>query len=235
MVRMLAGCRSPCSHSAGPAHSGAAAASSQTARTASGSRISPSSVAEASPWVKCSAVSADAPPPAVSARGRPVGGGSVQSGQEGGQGDGRLRGARRGGTVGGLARYPGGDDPGPRKPFGGLTKALRDGDRQRKVRGRGRAARRVPCAAARPRTASPKATRRRDRRRAATLGCPSHALRASRGDPPGRSAARAAEPESIPLRCPPQWLSYGATVVGERPAWVSANPSRVPTSNLIRT
>ncbi|KQX77729.1 hypothetical protein ASD26_16030 [Streptomyces sp. Root1319] len=75
--------------------------------------------------------------PAVPARGRPVGGGAVEGGQEVGQGDGRLRGTGGGGAVGGLARYPGGDDPGPRKPCGRLAEALRDGDRQGKVRGEG--------------------------------------------------------------------------------------------------
>lgn len=75
--------------------------------------------------------------PAVSACRRPVGGGPVKSGQEGCQADRRLRGTRRGGAVGRLARHPRGDEPGPRKPFGGLTEALRDGDLQRKVRGEG--------------------------------------------------------------------------------------------------
>lgn len=74
--------------------------------------------------------------PAVPACGRPVGGGAVKGCQEGGQGDGRVRGARGGGAVGGLARYPGGDESRPRKPFGGLTEALRDRDLQRKTRGK---------------------------------------------------------------------------------------------------
>lgn len=73
--------------------------------------------------------------PAAAACGRRLGGRAMEGGQEGGQSDGRLRGARCGGAVCGLAGYPGGDEPGPREPFGGLTDALRDGDLQRKVRG----------------------------------------------------------------------------------------------------
>jgi hypothetical protein len=44
LVRRFAGCRSPCSHRAGPVQSGAANASSQTSRAASGSGINPRSV-----------------------------------------------------------------------------------------------------------------------------------------------------------------------------------------------
>lgn len=54
----------------------------------------------------------------------------MKGGQEGGEGVGRLLGAGRGGAVGGLARYPGGDEPGPGEAWGGLTEALRDGDRE---------------------------------------------------------------------------------------------------------
>lgn len=73
--------------------------------------------------------------PAVSSCGRPVGGGAVKGCQEGGQGDGRFLGARRGGAAGGLARHPGGDEPGPRKPSGGLAETLGNGDLRGKVRG----------------------------------------------------------------------------------------------------
>jgi hypothetical protein len=59
----------------------------------------------------------------------------VQRGQEVRQRYGRLRAARHGRAVGGLARYPGGDEPGAWKPFGGFTEVLRDRDRQRKARG----------------------------------------------------------------------------------------------------
>lgn len=65
-------------------------------------------------------------------RRRLFGGRLVQSGQEGGQGVGSLRGARDGGAVGRLARHPGGDDPGSWKQGGGLAEALRDGNRQRR-------------------------------------------------------------------------------------------------------
>lgn len=61
-VRTLAGCRSPWSHRRGPVHSGAAAASSQTARIASGSGTRPSSVAEASCWANPSAWPVSGPP-----------------------------------------------------------------------------------------------------------------------------------------------------------------------------
>ncbi len=67
--------------------SGAAAASSQTARTASGARFSPNSAAAASRWMKRQAVSAIE---------RSIGGWAVKCRQEGGLGGGRLRGVRRG-------------------------------------------------------------------------------------------------------------------------------------------
>ncbi|GAB3167339.1 hypothetical protein GCM10027162_03190 [Streptomyces incanus] len=61
----------------------------------------------------------------------------MKSRQEGGQDVGRLLSARGGGAVGGLARCPGGDDPGAWKPLGGLAEELRDGNWQRKVWGKG--------------------------------------------------------------------------------------------------
>lgn len=64
--------------------------------------------------------------------------------------------------------------------------------------GRGRAPRCAPCAASRPRTASPRANGRRGRRRAARAGWPSPARRASQGNRPGRGAGRAADPAPTP-------------------------------------
>ena len=62
LVRRLAGCKSPCSHRDGPVQSGAASASSQTSRTASGSEINLRSVVSfrkcAKPW----SLSASRPP-----------------------------------------------------------------------------------------------------------------------------------------------------------------------------
>ena len=75
-------------------------------------------------------------PPAASGGGRPVGGRLVKGRQEGGQGAGRLRGTCGGSAVGGPAGHPGGDDPGSRKPLGGLAEALRDGNGQGKARER---------------------------------------------------------------------------------------------------
>ena len=68
---------------------------------------------------------------------RPGRGGLVQGRQEGGQGIGRLRAARGGGTVGGLAQDPGSNDPRPGKSLGGFAEALRDWDRQGQARGEG--------------------------------------------------------------------------------------------------
>ena len=73
--------------------------------------------------------------PSAAAEGRPVGGRSVKGCQEGGQGAGRLRGTCGGSAVGRRAGHPGGDDPGSRKPLGGLAEALRDGNGQGKARG----------------------------------------------------------------------------------------------------
>ncbi|MGY4393402.1 hypothetical protein ACVWXB_006701 [Streptomyces sp. TE12347] len=74
-------------------------------------------------------------PAAVVAQGCPFGSRSVKGRQEGGQGVGRVRGVRHGHAVGGLAGHPGGDDPGTREPLGGLSDALRYGNRQRQARG----------------------------------------------------------------------------------------------------
>ena len=86
LVRRFAGCRSPCSHRAGPVQSGAASASSQTSRTASGPEINPRSVVSFRRCAKPSPISASGPP----RRFRPAGASS---------GAGRCRAARKAAKV----------------------------------------------------------------------------------------------------------------------------------------
>jgi hypothetical protein len=96
----LAGCRSRWSHRAGPVQRGAAMASAQTASTAAGSRIGPSSGAEARFRAKPSEWSVSGAP-----RARPVG---APLGWGGGARSGRLPGLRppprRGSRVAGRGR-----------------------------------------------------------------------------------------------------------------------------------
>ena len=128
-VRTFAGCKSACSHRAGPVQAGAASASSQTSRTASGSETSPRSVVSFSRRAK---------PSPASASGRVVRRGQMQGCQEGRQGIGCLGTASRGGAVSRFTGDPGSDDPGVREPPGRLAQTLRNRYRQWQARRYGR-------------------------------------------------------------------------------------------------